>query len=406
MANSKLKEVLLITDDNTWLTPYVQKVALGFGEFLRLRPTASIRQSWQRFKNTPCIIIHWESKLRSGGALVEEILEVDPYFDVAKKIIILTSDPIHEDVVYFSELGLKKIVRVRNRTPDTDTWSDELKSHIAEAIADDSESKNVEVHWRKVLRWIDSLSQPCPPEKVQAVEARILRLRPIGQVASARELDALGSVAFYKNELSEALKFWEQALQKNPNYFRSYNNIVKLHRFQNQPTLALAFMQKMYLLNRSRVGRLVAMGEVHLQLKDEKKAEHCFRAALERDACSSSALNGLAEVKFFRGELEESRQLLQRSSLAYRCAQKLNSLGVDMVKAGKYHDALEHYSKAQYVLPQQEKGAQLFFNIGLCYSRWGKDGMAREFLKLSLIKEPSYKKAQKLLDQLSSVIAA
>ncbi len=406
MANSKLKELLLITDDRSWLIPYVQNVGSKLGEFLRLRPTASIRQSWARFKNAPAIIIHWESKARSGGALVEEILEVDPYFDVAKKIIILTSDPVHEDVVYFSELGLKKIIRVRNRAPDNDSWSEELRLHIADAIADDTVSTNVEIHWRKILRWIDSFSQPCPPEKADSLLEKILRLQVKGQNQTARELDALGSAAFFKNNFTQALNFWEQALQKNPNYFRSYNNIIKLYRFQNQPTQALAFMQKMHQLNKSRVARLVAMGEVHLELHDEKKAEHCFRAALERDAFASGALNGLAEVKFFQGDLEETKRLLHKSSLAYRTSQKLNAFGIEMVKRGNYQEALKHYSNAQYVLPQQEKGAQLFYNIGLCYSRWGKEGMAKEFLKLSLIKEPTYKKAQKLLDQLSTVIAA
>jgi Tfp pilus assembly protein PilF len=54
------------------------------------------------------------------------------------------------------------------------------------------------------------------------------------------------------------------------------------------------------------------------------------------------------------------------------------------------------------VLPQQDKGPLLFYNIGLCYSRWGKKDMAREFLKIALIKEPNYRKARKLLSQLET----
>jgi tetratricopeptide (TPR) repeat protein len=84
-------------------------------------------------------------------------------------------------------------------------------------------------------------------------------------------------------------------------------------------------------------------------------------------------------------------------------AAKLNKMGITMVQAGRYAEALEHYSKAQYVLPQQEKGPQLFFNIGLCYARWGKHSTAQEFLKLALIKEPNYKKAEKLLEQITQI---
>ena len=62
-------------------------------------------------------------------------------------------------------------------------------------------------------------------------------------------------------------------------------------------------------------------------------------------------------------------------------------------------EACEHYTRAQYVLPHQDKGPLLFYNIGLCYARWGKHKMAQEFLKIALIKEPTYRKAQKLLEQ-------
>ena len=46
----------------------------------------------------------------------------------------------------------------------------------------------------------------------------------------------------------------------------------------------------------------------------------------------------------------------------------------------------------------------LFYNIGLCYEKWGKRDMAQEFLKIALIKEPNYKKAQKLLNQIQAVV--
>ena len=68
------------------------------------------------------------------------------------------------------------------------------------------------------------------------------------------------------------------------------------------------------------------------------------------------ALNGMAEIRFHQGDLEESRRLLARSQLAYKTAANLNQMGIDMVKKLKYEQALEHYTRAQYVLPQQDKG--------------------------------------------------
>ena len=145
------------------------------------------------------------------------------------------------------------------------------------------------------------------------------------------------------------------------------------------------------------------MGETQLALNDDRKAEHYFRSALDKDAWCSGALNGIAEIKFRQDDLETARTMLEKSALSYRFASKLNLQGIEMVRRGRYDDALEHYSKAQYVLPQQEKGPQLFYNIGLCYSRWNKPVMAVEFLKLAIIKEPNYKKAQRLMEQIQQL---
>src|SRR5690606_37509108 len=113
------------------------------------------------------------------------------------------------------------------------------------------------------------------------------------------------------------------------------------------------------------------------------------------------ALNGLAEIRFHQGNLEESRRLLSRSNLAYKTAANLNRAGIDMVKANRFQDALEHYTRAQYVLPLQDKGPMLFYNIALCYFRWGRETMAKEFVTIALIKEPNYKKARRLLEQIA-----
>jgi len=40
--------------------------------------------------------------------------------------------------------------------------------------------------------------------------------------------------------------------------------------------------------------------------------------------------------------------------------------------------------------------------VGLCYWRWGRHDVAREFIKLALIKDPAYQKAKVLLARIES----
>ena len=405
-ANDKFHEAMVIMDDTTWIWQVTGAGLDHLGSsYVRLPSQVTVRHSWSRFRTAPCIVIHWESRSRPGGAIIEEILDVDPKFDVAHKIIVLTTNPIHEDVVYFSELGIRRVVRMRNRDKDLEKCRQEIEHHAKEA-ANPNPRPTVEILWRKVLSAIDRLpSDELDPALLNRIDDNIRKLRGTNAPA-ARDLDAMASVYFRRGNREEAKKYWELALANNPNYFRAYNNLIAFHRALGEQHEAYALMQKMQLLNRSSIARLVAMGETQLELNDERKAEHYFKSALEKDAWCSGALNGLAEIRFRTGDLDTARDLLEKSSLAYRYAAKLNLAGIDMVKAQKYADALEHYSKAQYVLPQQEKGPQLFYNIGLCYARWGKNPMAKEFLKLALIKEPNYKKAQRLLDQVQQIAAS
>ena len=202
-----------------------------------------------------------------------------------------------------------------------------------------------------------------------------------------------------------AFQNWQKALDINPNYYPTRNAIIDSYCEEQRYDEALNLLRQMQTRNKHSVSRLVKIGEIHSQLKDREKAEHYYNSALTKDQFCGSALNGLAILRFDQGKIEESRRLLSQSSIANKIASKLNRHGVELVKQEKYQEALEHYTKAQYVLPQQDKDPMLFYNIGLCYSRWGKQDTAKQFLQLALIKEPNYKKAEKLLKQLSNQAA-
>ncbi len=397
----RFNEIIVCMDDQTWIWHLcTQHLHVLNYPHVRLPSTVPVRQSWDRLKGSSRIIVHWEAKERSGGAVIEEILDVQPNFDAGDRIIVLTTNPTHEDVVYFAELGLRRIIRLRNRDKELTQAGRELDMHLtAEPDKDQTEQA-----WRRILYVLDTLPDQVPPETLARVEDGIRRLRP--DEFTARYLDAVAKMNMYKENDAAALKGWHQALDKNPNYYRAYRNMIQFYRKRGKHQEALGLMQKMHELNKSNISRLVEMGEIQMALHDHERAEFYFKSAMDRDLYCSGALNGMAEIRFHQGDLEESRRLLARSQLAYKTAANLNQLGIDMVRKMKYEQALDHYTRAQYVLPQQDKGPLLFYNIGLCYSRWGKLDMAKEFLKLALIKEPNYKKARKLLDQVAGVLGS
>jgi tetratricopeptide (TPR) repeat protein len=392
------KEAVVIMDDDTWLWGLVERTLNKWNtSFVKLASSMTIRQSWNRFHDTPFMIIHWESKFRGGGAITEEILEIDKRYDAANKLIIITTNPIHEDVVYFAELGIKRVIRARQRDKEMLISAEELAHHIQDILNPPAKS-SIEGLWRKIIVALDKLPEDPPEALLSKIVENISKLRDPSKPPSARDLEAMGCVNLKRKQYPTAIRLLNDAIQANPNYFRAWNTLIDVKRQMGEHAEAYALLQKMQMHNRGSVRRLVAMGEEQIALNDMRKAEHCFKSALDKDAWCAKALNGLAEVKFDQDELDEARSLLAKSTIAYRVASKLNLIGVNLVRAGEYERALEHYSKAQYVLPQQEKGPQLLYNIALCYAKWGRMPMADEFLKLALIKEPNYKKASRLLD--------
>lgn len=400
MFTSDFNEIPILCDDTSWLWLFIENAMKSQGlHYVKFASSQSLRQSWERIKNTPRIIVHWEGKHRLGGAIIEEILEINPTYDVGSNVIIITANPVREDVVYLSELGVKRLIRVRHKDTDIKKFADELKMHFAEDFTRDK----MELGWQKLQRATDFVTKSTPPTRLERLYEAAQRLNTAqGGKPSARYLDVMATIADARGEAERAEKLWQEAIHLNPNFFRSYNKLSDFYQAKGKYQEALEILHRIHSLNKQRISRLVEFGNVHLRMNDHYKAEHYFKRALSEDQYSSGALNGLAEIRFHEGNLDEARQLLERTALAYRFASRLNDQGIELVKRNKFLEALDHYTRAQYVLPQREKGPRLFFNIALCYYRWGKIETAKEFTRIALVKEPNYKKAEQLMTKLES----
>lgn len=391
-------ESLLIIDDDSWVLSVCKNALQGNPQkILKISSDINIRENWHRFREAPFVIIHWENPRRSSGALLEEILEKDDAIDPTNRLIVVTTNPLHEDVVYFGELGVWRLVRARNRQDDLKNAAAEIKQHIA-SIA--KQNTDHETHWRQLQRALDKLTQPISIEMEQIMRGRIEDLSNNNPNNAARQFEAMASLALKSGRLEDASHFAIKALDANPNFFRAWNTLVRTKSVAGKHDEAYAILQKMQLRNRNSVSRLCAIGHTLIALQDFQRAENFFTSAIDRDKTHPSALNGLAEIKFFESDFESAKTLLAKSRNPHDLAVNLNETGVRLVRDGKYKEALEHYTKAQYILPDKSHGHQIYYNIALAYAKWGQIEAAQKFLKLSLVKKPDYEKAANLLKRL------
>lgn len=398
LASPRPAPVLIVTDDQSWVWQSLrQAIQRAQVHHLRIPSDVRLRPSWTRLGRAPRFVVHWEAQRRPGPAIIEEIRSIEPGLDLGERVLVVTHNPTREDVVYFSELGIKRVVRMRQRTQDAEKAETEIAQHLT-ARASKSPHEDA---WHQTLQILEALGPKTSPDNLSQLEQRIEALRAYDGGDSARSLDAQGHLAFLRRDMATAHRLWLAAIDKNPNYFRTYNHLVNFYRHTGQHSQALALMQKLQTLNTNNISRLVSMGETYHDLKEPDHAEHYYRSAMSRDPYCDRALSGLAMVKFEAGNLEESRELFAASTAAQSAAAaQFNRIGIELVAAQRYQEALEHYTRAQYVLPTHEQSALIFYNMGLCCAKWGRYGLSRRYLEIALTKRPDYPKAQELLTRL------
>lgn len=444
-------DAIVISDEQDWVWNFARQTLHRAGlSPLRLPSSVSLRDSKARLDNGRPVVIDWSCKARPAAAIIEELKEIFGNGEMSDRIIVLASDVVRGDALYFGELGVSRVLVLRNRDVELARANRDFLANWSEAVTAlgerGSAGSRTDAQWRSLLRHIDTAMdhfwdrhEPVQPIGVEsnhtrdfavassvtaeraltdkAYDALIDRARgflarpsataPGGNPAEsahamARSLDLEACLLVLLNRPHEALERWVRACTANPNYHRAHINLSRCLRRMERFDEALAIVHNKHEQNRNSIGLLVEMGDIHLAASDFNKAEHHYQMALDRDPMSSGALNGMAQVKFAHGDLTSCRELLARSGSSARAAARFNVLGIELVRAGRFEEALELYSRAQYVLPQQEKGPMLFYNMGLCYWRWGRHEVARDFIKLALIKDPSYTKAKSLLARIES----
>lgn len=401
VKSSPFADVVVICDEQTWVKSAVSSSLKELNiDFVFVTSSIRLREDWPRLKNVRQLIIYWENQERNSGAIIEEIKEIDPSFSITQRCIVLTSNPTHEDVIYFNELDVKNIFRLRNRIKDINIAMREM----AKVVSAGAKSEKIEEIWNNLHQELDFILRTGNEVRLEKVKIYFEKFieRFSNERRTARYLDMLACFELINKNYEIAKDYWHQAIEKSPTFYRSYKNLTLYYMRTGQLDKALGLMERLQSNNRNNLSRLVQMGEIKLAQKDFAKAEHFFQSALERDSFCSRALNGLAEIKFMQGNYDESRKLLARSYLAAETASRLNSRGIALVVRKRYAEALEHYKKAQYVLPQHQKGPLIFFNIALCYAKWGKANYAKDYLQLALIKQPGYERANQLLKRLYS----
>jgi tetratricopeptide (TPR) repeat protein len=248
-------------------------------------------------------------------------------------------------------------------------------------------------------------------------------------------------------KLDKARESFEQASEHANLYMEPLKKLAELHKLTGDMNERLRYLERLDQLSPLNVERKVDMGEIHVELGNEERAEELFETAVQQ--ATKDALNYIGEIsekiaavyssrdphkaeKYYRQALDAKGSHLDHTDIA-----TFNRLGIALRRQGKWQQAIEEYEKALHITPDDPnlmynmsmayaEGRQfdkacsivmrirqitpsfgsmdktLSYNMGIIFSRGRQPADARVLFENALRLDPSFEKAQKALENLES----
>lgn len=330
-------------------------------------------------------------------------LEIFGNADVQKKTVVLSANLRREDTVLLAEHNIHHIVSLPNKHAKWAESSEGVMRRLQRTLSELAEM-DTNPEEKETARFLSLLTAWDRLTDEARMDATDTLLSILGDTARYAEMMARKSIK--EGDKAAAERWLLRAINKNPNYLQAMRLLAQVYMQSKRYADALALFQKLHINSPRNLHRMSNMGECLVAMGEYDKAQRVFEDALKIDEFHTQAREGLGKVQCVLGDYEKARTLLASSPNQRDLAVFLNVLGVQLVDQKQYEKAINHYKKAQYVLPSNDQSHMVFFNIALAYLKWGKVMQALSYAKLAITRDPRYEKAGKLVTHIEQSVRA
>lgn len=320
-----------------------------------------------------------------------------------RRTLVIGHGMTREDTIFLAE---SQVGGIFSLPPKLAAWERQISAFIrrVEGHHANEVSRANSAEERVVGRFLEMLSVWDRVSDEMKMKSTEQLLRVLGD--SSRYAELLAKKCIAEKNFRSAEQWLQKSISKNPNYFSAMQLLSDVYFEMGKGDKSLELLEKLRESNPRSVQRLVKIAKCHIQRNEYDKADKVLSDALCIDEFYAEAREQLGRVKIVLGDYESARSLLRHTSKNRDLAHFLNKMGIDLVARAKFKQSIEHYKKAQFVLPGNEQSHLLFFNIGLAYAKWGKLSEARKYVNLALIRQPNYEKAINLLQKIEERLSA
>ena len=301
----------------------------------------------------PFLFIERSFKGQDTAPLIRQLREAFPKLF----IVVLTIDVEKYRIMYLHELGVDNFI--------TKPVS---ASTIIEKIAFTIKPQN------KLGELIDQAKKHLEAgeiDKAKALSGKILGIKP----GSAAGLMVLGDAEAAAGNMDAAREAYLEASQNADLYLEPLRKLAELAERTGDLEEALKYLGKLNKLSPLNSERKIEMGEIHLELGNDDRAEELFNAAITQ--ISNDAMEHIAELATQIAKIYEKenpvraeayiRKALNAKSknLTKEDMRLFNKLGVALRKQGKWQDAVLEYRRALEIDPCDDT---IYYNMGMAYA--------------------------------------
>jgi two-component system chemotaxis response regulator CheY len=191
----------------------------------------------------------------------------------------------------------------------------------------------------------------------------------------------------------QAEECFAQAVQINPKYLKTYQNLAALMESDGRLDEARHYLEQAHALSPLNTHRLFRLGQICLQTGKQKEAQDYLQQCLKNGHnFANSHRQEAAEIFLQAGMSAEAEQLFTESLREDpKNIQLYNRLGIALRQQQKHQEALECYHKALKVDPKSDK---IYFNLGILYFDLGQKDKALDAFKKALKIRPNFPEAR------------
>lgn len=163
----------------------------------------------------------------------------------------------------------------------------------------------------------------------------------------AEHISNIGASLQKEGKLDEAITYYEKAIQLNPTYAGTYNDLGNLFQDKGNIDEAIACYQKALHLNPNFTGAHYNLGDSFQDKGQLDEAIKCYQRAIELDPRFADAYNNLAIALKDKGQIDEAIICCKKAiALNPNLVNAIYNLGNALQDKGQLDEAIEYYQKA------------------------------------------------------------